>query len=74
MATERPRYEPPTTLPTQRAFAVHFIATPRRRRRFAGRVEHLASGTFAHFASLRGLLAFFAQRLDAPTTRDRERI
>jgi hypothetical protein len=66
MATERTRYEAAATLSPQRAFAVHFTGGSRRRRRFAGRVEHLASGSFTHFASLRGLLAFFAQRLDAP--------
>jgi hypothetical protein len=66
MAKEHARYEAPVTPSPERAFAVHFTAAPRGRRRFAGRVEHLASGTFMHFASLRGLLAFFAQRLDPP--------
>jgi hypothetical protein len=41
----------------------------RRRRRFAGRVEHLISGRFTQFRSLRGLLAFVAEFLDA--ARDR---
>jgi len=65
MARETPRYEPAPTLPAHGAFVVHF-GTPRRRRaRFAGRVEHLASGRVTHFVSLRGLLASFAQLLDA---------
>ncbi len=39
--------------------------TGRARRRFAGRVEHLVSGTSAQFASLRALLAFFTRLLEA---------
>jgi len=66
MASDGSRYEPMATLPAQRAFVVHFGGSGRRRRRFAGRVEHLASGTFRHFVSLRDLLAFFAELLDAP--------
>jgi len=49
------------TIPSERAFVVHFHATSRA----AGRVEHLASGRFVDFASRRGLLAFFAEFLDA---------
>lgn len=66
MASDGPRYDVPATLPAHRAFVVHFRATTRRGHRFIGRAEHLASGRFTHFASLRGLLAFFAQLLDAP--------
>jgi len=66
MARESARYEPAATLPAHRAFVVHFNGQPRARRRFAGRVEHLASGRFTHFGSLRELLAFFARLLDGP--------
>jgi hypothetical protein len=52
------------TLPADRAFVVHF-AGPGRRPRFAGRVEHLASGEATQFGSLRALLAFFARLLAA---------
>ena len=54
------------TLPAHRAFVVHFRWTEGRRRRFTGRVEHLASGRSGQFASLRALLAFFAELLDPP--------
>jgi len=67
MTNDRARYDSPGTLPAHRAFVVHFTATPGRR--LTGRVEHLASGTFTLFASLRGLLAFFAERLEAPDER-----
>jgi hypothetical protein len=66
MAIDGPRYDAPATLPAHRAFVVHFGVTARRGRRFTGRVEHLTSGRCTQFASLRGLLAFFAQLLDAP--------
>jgi len=66
MASDGGRHEPLDTLPAQRAFVVHFAGSGRRRRRFAGRVEHLASGRFRHFVSLRDLLAFLAEFLDAP--------
>jgi hypothetical protein len=69
MGIDGPRYDPPVTLPPHRAFVVHFTTTAGRGRRFTGRVEHLASGTFTLFASLRGLLAFFAELLDAPHER-----
>ena len=69
MKNDRARYDSPGTLPAHRAFVVHFTATPGPGRRFTGRVEHLASGTFTLFTSLRGLLAFFADRLDAPEER-----
>jgi hypothetical protein len=49
------------TLSAQGAFVVHFVrAEPGGRRRFAGRVEHLSTGRFARFSSLRALLDFFA--------------
>ena len=66
MAIESPRDQPAATLPVERAFVVHFKTADRPGRRFNGRVEHLASGAFTHFVSLRSLLAFFAERLDAP--------
>jgi hypothetical protein len=66
MGIDGPRCDPPVTLQSDRAFVVHFSATGGRGRRFAGRVEHLASGTSIFFASLRALLAFFAQLLEAP--------
>jgi len=49
-----------SALSVQRAFVVHF-GTSRGpgRRRFSGRVEHLASGESAPFSSLEALLAFF---------------
>ncbi|MBI3801902.1 MAG: hypothetical protein HY268_33640 [Deltaproteobacteria bacterium] len=47
-------------LSTQRAFVVHLGPTVNAtRRRFQGRVEHLASGRICHFASLKELLQFF---------------
>jgi hypothetical protein len=64
MANKPTPYEPATMLPAQRAFVVHFRWPVSRRRRFAGRVEHLASGMAVPFASLRGLLAFIAERLE----------
>jgi hypothetical protein len=66
MGIDGPRCDPPVTLPPDHAFVVHFSATGGRGRRFAGRVEHLASGTPIFFASLGALLAFFAQLLEAP--------
>jgi hypothetical protein len=66
MAGETPRYDPSAMLPAHRAFVVHFGTTSRRRSRFTGRVEHLASGTSTRFASLRALVAFFARLLDGP--------
>ena len=69
MTNDHARYDSRGTLPADRAFVVHFTAVPGRRRRFNGRVEHLASGTVTLFASLRGLLAFFADCPDAPDER-----
>jgi len=56
-----------STLSAQRAFVVHLgrDGGPGRRRRFTGRVEHLASGKSTHFSSFKNLLAFFALVLDA---------
>jgi hypothetical protein len=65
MTGKRTSDQPAPTLPAHRAFVVHFQTTGDWRRRFAGRVEHLSSGRFVHFGSLRGLLHFFAQFLDA---------
>jgi hypothetical protein len=73
MAIESPRDRPAATLPAERAFVVHFTAADRPGRRFKGRVEHLTSGASTHFASLRSLLAFFDERLDAPPTNEAER-
>jgi hypothetical protein len=51
------------TLSANRAYVVHFAkAVPiAGRRRFAGRVEHLSTGEFARFSSLRALLDFLAR-------------
>ncbi len=66
MASKRSRSVAATHLPADRAFVVHFGVGPRRSARFTGRVEHLVSGAVAHFTSLRGLLAFVAERVDPP--------
>ncbi len=60
------RTKPETSpLPTTRAFVVQFTAaTNVRRRRIAGRVEHVVSGHSGHFQSLQELLAFIAQELN----------
>jgi len=56
-----------STLSAHRAFVVHLSAAPRRgRRRFTGQVEHLSSGRTRHFSSLKGLVVFLAEILDAP--------
>ena len=48
------------------AFVVHFTRDEgRKRRRFAGRAEHLSSGDSVHFSSLRELLAFVSSRIAA---------
>jgi hypothetical protein len=73
MASESARYDPAATLPPHRAFVVHFGTTGRRGRRVTGRVEHLSSGTFTHFTSLRGLLRFFARFLGTPEESDDKR-
>ena len=52
------------TLPADRAFVVHFVGRGRPGG-FAGRAEHLVSGTATQFRSLRALLAFFARVLAA---------
>jgi hypothetical protein len=53
-----------STLSARRAFVVH-LGSPDAsgRRRFSGRVEHLASGASTHFSSLKGLLAFLESAL-----------
>jgi hypothetical protein len=54
------------TLSVQRAFVVHFNhAGEPGHHRFSGRVEHLPSGEIADFSSLKGLLAFFVDVIDA---------
>lgn len=60
-------------LSAQRAFVVTFTTGGARRRRFAGRVEHLPSGQVARFSSLKGLLTFFAAMLDAAAREDAAR-
>jgi hypothetical protein len=56
-----------STLSIQRAFVVHVGAAARPgRRRFIGRVEHLASGESTHFSSLRELLAFLDRKRSPP--------
>ena len=63
-----PRDTDGSMLSARRAFVVHLAATGGPgRRRFRGRVEHLASGASTHFSSLEGLLAFFASTLDGAT-------
>jgi hypothetical protein len=53
---------PPLT--PQRAFVVQFLAdTEPEVGRVAGRVEHVVSRQFCHFASLEALLAFIARVL-----------
>jgi len=48
-------------LSVHRAFVVHFrVDSDVTQGRVAGRVEHIASGQAAHFASLEELLAFVA--------------
>ena len=66
MANETTSYEARGALPAHRAFVVHFRRAEGRRRRFNGRVEHLTSGRSVQFASLRALLAFFAELLAPP--------
>lgn len=68
----RPGVDP--SLPRQRAFVVQLQAraeaTPER---FAGRVEHVASGLATHFHSLDGFVAFVARVLgDAPARPEQE--
>jgi hypothetical protein len=63
------RYEPAAKYPAHRAFVVHFREPGRARGRYAGRVEHLVSGRFTHFGSLRDLLTFFGRLLDGPRDR-----
>jgi hypothetical protein len=65
MTSETAPHEPKGTLPAHRAFVVHFGWTEGRRR-FMGRAEHLTSGRSVQFASLRALLAFFAELLAPP--------
>ncbi len=67
MSSERPPYDLAPILPDDAAFVVHF-RMGRPRRRFAGRVEHLATGASAHFRSLRELLGFFDRLLQASRT------
>ena len=64
MERDRRGFGPEPRLPADRAFVVHFRTTPRGYRRFAGRVEHLSSGTHLDFESLRALLQFFVRFCD----------
>ena len=60
------RWAGEATLSVERAFVVHFSnAGGPGLHRFSGRVEHLPSGETADFSSLKGLLAFFVDVLDA---------
>jgi hypothetical protein len=55
-----------STLSAHRAFVVHLSADGRPgRRRFSGQVEHLSSGRATCFSSLKGLVAFLADILEA---------
>jgi len=60
-----PRDQQGSALSVHRAFVVHFALNEGRKRRFAGRAEHLSSGDSSHFSSLKELLAFIDSRLDA---------
>jgi hypothetical protein len=63
----RTRTRPGSPLSIQRAFVVHVgAAGGPGRRRFIGRVEHLASGESTHFSSLRELLAFLDRKRSPP--------
>lgn len=64
MAADRTPDDTAATLPEHRAFVVHFRAARPARRRFVGRVEHLATGRFGHFGSLRELWGFIARLLN----------
>jgi hypothetical protein len=55
----RSRAQHGSALSARSAFVVHFSTERSGRRRFLGRVEHLASGESTHFTSLAALLAFF---------------
>lgn len=58
-----------------RAFVVQFrVETNVRRRRYAGRVEHVVSGQATHFASLEELLAFIGRVLANVRTPPRRRV
>jgi len=60
--------KPASTLPSDHAFVVQFRTQLKGQRvRYAGRIEHLASGQAAHFHSLAELQRFIAQiLLDLP--------
>jgi hypothetical protein len=65
-----PYFSQGSALSVHRAFVVHFrTETAGGRRRFAGRVEHLTSGQTARFSSLKELAQFFADVLDAASSR-----
>ena len=67
MMRAKPAPEPPAPmLPAHRAFVVHFQTTNGWRRRFAGRAEHLSSGSSVRFGSLRELVRFLARFLEEP--------
>ena len=58
--------QPPTTLPSNRAFVVQFRSQPPETLLcWEGRVEHLASGHVGRFHSAEELLAFLARELTA---------
>ena len=63
-------FQPGSPLSVRRAFVVH-LGTVRgsRRRRFRGRVEHLSTGRATEFSSLKQLLAFVCELLDARASR-----
>ncbi len=57
-----------------RAFVVQFrVETNVRRRRYAGRVEHVVSGQATHFASLEELLTFIGRMLATVRAPPRQR-
>ncbi|MCC6763884.1 MAG: hypothetical protein IT293_04395 [Deltaproteobacteria bacterium] len=65
MSLDPPPDDGRRTLPSDRAFVVHFAPVSRPGLRFEGRVEHLASGRSAFFSSRAALLAFVADVLAA---------
>jgi hypothetical protein len=72
MPQDPDRYAP---LSVHRAFVVHFRTdSDVAHGRMAGRVEHVASGQVAHFASLAELLAFMGQVLATVRAPPRRRV
>ncbi len=58
---------------TQRAFVIQFLQRPNDPEGFTGRVEHVATGETAHFASEDDLLGFLHRLNGRQTTSDAPR-